>query len=146
MTSPILKRNVVHGIEGRTMQRWLLADTDVMVDFLRGHIMACAFIHDYSERIILPSIVVAELFAGVRGDRELATLDRLLSVFRIVPVSAGIARQGGLFKRDYAKSHGIGLADAIVAATASVENAELKTLNVKHYPMIKGLKPAYRKP
>ena len=35
--------------------------------------------------------------------------------------------------------------DAIIAATAEAERADLKTLNVKHYPMIKGLKPAYRK-
>jgi predicted nucleic acid-binding protein len=128
------------------MQRSLLVDTDVLVDFLRGQSMACALINDCSERIILSSIVAAELYAGVRGDKELATLDRLLSLFRIVPVSPEIARQGGLFKRDYAKSHGIGLADAIVAATATVENADLKTRNVEHYPMIKGLKPAYRKP
>jgi hypothetical protein len=38
------------------------------------------------------------------------------------------------------------LADAIIAATAEAENADLKTLNIKHYPMIKGLKPAYTKP
>ncbi|TFG89271.1 MAG: type II toxin-antitoxin system VapC family toxin, partial [Hyphomicrobiales bacterium] len=41
------------------------------------------------------------------------------------------------------KSHGVGLADAIIAATADSENAELKTLNVKHYPMFKGLTPPY---
>ena len=51
-----------------------------------------------------------------------------------------------MHKRDYAKSHGVGLADAIIAATVYAEHAELKTLNAKHYPMIKGLKPAYRKP
>jgi len=32
-----------------------------------------------------------------------------------------------------------------VAATCDAENAELKPLNIKHYPMIKGLKPAYTK-
>jgi predicted nucleic acid-binding protein len=127
------------------MQRRLLVDTDVMVDFLRGQTKACSLITDHSNRIILPSIVVAELYAGVKGDKELATLDRLLSLFRIVPVSSEIARKGGLFKRDYAKSHGVGLADAIIAATAVVENADFKTLNIKHYPMIAGLKPAYRK-
>jgi len=37
------------------------------------------------------------------------------------------------------------LSDAIVAATASLENAELKTLNVKHYPMFNAIQPAYRK-
>jgi len=52
---------------------------------------------------------------------------------------------GGLYKRDYGKSHGVGLADAILTATAEAENAELKTLNTKHYPMLKGLRPAYKK-
>ena len=37
------------------------------------------------------------------------------------------------------------IADAILAATAEAENAELKTLNTRHYPMLKGLKPAYKK-
>jgi predicted nucleic acid-binding protein len=39
----------------------------------------------------------------------------------------------------------VGLADAVIAATAQAEKALLKTLNIRHYPMIKGLKPAYRK-
>jgi predicted nucleic acid-binding protein len=85
------------------------------------------------------------LYAEVRDDEELIRMDDLLSIFRLIPVTPEIARAGGIFKRDYARSHGFGLADAIVAATAAVENAELKTLNVKHYPMIKGLNPAYRK-
>ena len=127
------------------MANSMLVDTDVMVDFLRGHAKAVALVHDHSPRIILSGIAAAELYAGVKGDKELNTLDDLLSLFRIVPVSAELARAGGLYKRDYANSHGVGLADAIIAATAQAESADLKTLNVKHYPMIKGLKPAYRK-
>jgi len=123
----------------------ILLDTDVLVDFLRGHDTAIQFVKARSDRIILSSIVVAELYAGVKGDAEQAVLDDFLSLFRIVPVSADIARTGGLYKRDYGKSHGIGLADAIVAATAEAENAELKTLNTKHYPMLKRLRPAYTK-
>jgi predicted nucleic acid-binding protein len=60
-------------------------------------------------------------------------------------VSAAIAKAAGLHKRDYAKSHGVGLADAVVAATANAEGAELKTLNIRHYPMLKGIRPAYTK-
>ena len=123
----------------------ILLDTDVLVDFLRGHSKAVAFVNAYSARIILSSIVVAELYAGVRGEREQAALEDLVSLFRIVPVSGEIAKTGGLYKRDYGKSHGIGLADAILAATAEAENAELKTLNTKHYPMLKGLQPPYKK-
>jgi len=127
------------------MSKRILVDTDVMVDFLRGYPKAVDFVRKHSEQIILSSIVAAELYAGVKGDKELSVLDDLISLFPVVPVSSEHARLGGLYKRDYASSHGIGLADAVIAATAGMENADLKTLNVKHYPMIKGLKPAYKK-
>ena len=130
------------------MSKPILVDTDVLIDFLRGHEQAVSFVNLESDRIILSSIVVAELYAGVRGgegDAEQTTLNGFLSLFRVVHVTAAIARLGGLYKRDYGKSHGISLADAVVAATATLENAELKTLNVKHYPMFNALEPAYRK-
>ena len=123
----------------------ILLDRDVLVDFLRGHKKAVAFVNTYSARIILSSIVVAELYAGVKGNVEQAALEDFVSLFRVIPVSAKIAKAGGLHKRDYGKSHGVGLADAILAATAEAEGAELKTLNRKHYPMLKGLRPAYTK-
>jgi hypothetical protein len=127
------------------MARSILLDTDVLVDFFRGHTKAVAFVNANSTRIILSSIVVAELYAGVKGDAEQDTLESFISLFRVIPVGSEIARVGGLYKRDYGKSHGVGLADAILAATAEAENAELKTLNIKHYPMIKGLSPVYKK-
>ena len=127
------------------MARSILLDTDVLVDFFRGHSKAVAFVNAHSDRIILSSIVVAELYAGVKGDAEQAVLENFVSLFRVVPVSAEIAKTGGLYKRDYGKSHGVGLADAILAATAEAENAELKTFNTKHYPMLKGLRPTYKK-
>lgn len=123
----------------------ILLDTDVLVDFLRGHPKAVVFVNAHSDRIILSSIVIAELYAGVKRDNEQAALDNFVSLFHVVSVSADIAKIGGLYKRDYERSHGLGLADAIIAATAEVENAELKTLNIKHYPMLKGLKAAYAK-
>ena len=119
----------------------ILLDTDVLVDFFRGYSKAVAFVNAHSARIILSSIVVAELYAGVKGDAEQAALEN----FVFVPVSVEIAKAGGLYKRDYGKSHGVGLADAILAATAEAENAELKTFNTKHYPMLKGIRPAYMK-
>jgi hypothetical protein len=122
-----------------------LLDTDVLIDFLRGYDKAVDFVTANSHRIILSSIVVAELYAGVKGAGELSSLNNFISLFNVIPVTSEIARPGGLYKRDYAKSHGVGLADAIIAATCESENAALKTLNVKQYPMLKGLKPAYKK-
>jgi hypothetical protein len=127
------------------MANSILLDTDVLVDFLRGHEKAVAFVKKFSSRVILSPIVIAELYAGVKGDTERTVLDNFVSLFRVVPLNVEIAKIGGLYRRDYAKSHGVGLADAILAATAEAEGAELKTLNVKHYPMFSGLEPAYIK-
>lgn len=127
------------------MPNSILVDTDVLVDFLRGHEKAVAFVTEFSSKIILSPIVVAELYAGVKGDAELTILENFISLFRVVPLTAEIAKIGGLYKRDFGKSHGVGLADAILAATADTERADLKTLNVKHYPMFSRLEPAYNK-
>jgi predicted nucleic acid-binding protein len=127
------------------MSKAILVDTDILIDFLRGNDKALDFIDEFSAHIILSPIVVAELYAGVKGTSELSVLDNFVSLFRVAPISSEIAKAGGLYKHDFGKSHGVGLADAILAATADIEHAELKTLNVKHYPMIKDLKPAYKK-
>ena len=127
------------------MARKILPDTDILVDFFRGHEKAVAFVKNNSHRIVLSSIVVAELYAGVKEGAEKSALDNFISLFRVVPVTAEIAALGGLYKRDYGKSHGVALADGILAATAEMENAELVTLNIKHYPMLKGISPPYKK-
>jgi len=127
------------------MTKPILLDTDVLVDFFRGHVKAVAFINDNSDRIILSAIVVAELFAGVKGSAEQGTLEAFVSLFHVAPLNAAIAKAGGLYKSKFGKSHGVGLADAILAATVEAEHADLKTLNTKHYPMLKGLTPVYKK-
>ena len=126
----------------------VLLDTDVLVDFLRGHGGAIACVEECADRAILSAVTVAELYAAVRGGEkgaEQTALADLLSQFRVVAVSGEVAKLGGLYKRDCGAAHGLGLADAIIAATATLEEASLKTLNARHFPMLVGLLPAYRK-
>jgi predicted nucleic acid-binding protein len=121
-----------------------LIDTDVLVDFLRGFPVAIEYIKTHSEDIIISAISVAELYAGVK-DSEREQLDALISLFEVIPITQEIAVTGGLLKQQYFKSHGVGLADAIIAATSISINATLKTLNIRHFPMLKGLKAPYSK-
>jgi hypothetical protein len=123
----------------------ILLDTDVLVDFLRGHNKAVVLVNDYSYRIILSSIVIAELYAGINGEDEQVALDKFVSLFRVIPVNTEIAKAGGFYKRQFDRSHGIGLAAANIPASVEVKNAELKALNIRRYAMIKGLAPAYKK-
>ena len=127
------------------MAKPILLDKDVLIDFFRGYSKAVAFVNENSSRIILSAIVVAELYAGIRGEAEQTILENFISLFRVIPITSEIAKTGGLYRRDYAKTHGVGLADSIIAATCETEKVELKTLNIKHFPMIDGLTPIYEK-
>ena len=52
-----------------------------------------------------------------------------------------IARRAGRHLRRFRRSHpGIDLADYLIGATAEEEGATLVTLNVKHFPMVDGLR------
>ena len=45
--------------------------------------------------------------------------------------------------KHYQRSHGLEFPDALIAATAEHHGLTLATLNVKHFPMFRNLKPAY---
>jgi predicted nucleic acid-binding protein len=87
------------------MEKPILLDTDVLVDFFRGLDKAVAFINKYNDRIILSSIVVAELYAGVKGDAEQNALQNFISLFRVVPIDAAIGKAGGGFIDEIMASH-----------------------------------------
>jgi predicted nucleic acid-binding protein len=127
------------------MNSAILVDADVLVDCLRGLAQAVSLVKAQAGRIILSAITVGELYAGVRGQAEREMVDDFVFRHPVVPLTTEIAKAAGLLRREYGKSHGMGLMDAIVAATAQAENAELCTLNVKHFPMFPDLKPAYTK-
>jgi predicted nucleic acid-binding protein len=122
------------GRAGNTMRRKLL-DTNILVDALRG-LPAC---EDYlskleASELLISTITLAELWAGAR-DHEEDELDIFLSIFRPVPVSEAIAKKAGHYMKILAKSHGLGMPDALIAASAHAMDAEMVTLNTKHFPM-----------
>jgi len=113
----------------------LLVDTDILIDCLRGRSHALTFLQGQDTRPFVSAASVAELYAGVR-DEERSDLQVFLSAFRVAPVSEEIARAGGLYRRDFGPSHGSGLVDGIIAATAAALDARLATLNRRRYPML----------
>jgi predicted nucleic acid-binding protein len=133
------------GQEIQFMKKPLLVDTDVLIDFLRGNEEAIEYVRTNSNNIILSSITVSEIYAGVRGNKELDDLDEFISLFSVFQVTSEIAKAGGLYKRDYYKSHGVGLADAIIAATAKIQNTRLITFNINHFPMLSDVMIPYKK-
>jgi predicted nucleic acid-binding protein len=128
------------------MSTRLLLDTDLLVDYLRGREEAIEFLDARSETLLVSAVTVAELFAGVREGPERTALSTFLTAFEIVPVDREGAERGGLFRRDCGRSHGTGLADALIAAAAEQSRARLVTLNERHFPMLADVLVPYRKP
>lgn len=127
------------------MAERLLIDTDVLIDYLRGRAEAVSYLEGLTGQLLISAMTVAELHAGVREGEEREALDHFVASFEVVPVTQAIASVGGLHRRDYGKSHGVGLADAIIAATAEVKQADLVTLNKKHFPMLENVIVPYQK-
>ena len=127
------------------MARWLI-DTCVLIDHLRGVPAALSLLESgVEENTELWSVVVVrtEILAGMRASEARATR-RLLDQLRWVDVTRTLADQAGELARKYLRSHrGIDTVDYLIAAAAQAVSAELKTTNVKHYPMFPGLKSAY---
>lgn len=125
----------------------LVLDTSVLIDHLRGRpraateLVPAALAH--GDELWSSHVVRAEVLVGMRPGEETATSD-LLGLISWVEVDAAAADAAGALGRRYLRSHpGIEIADLLVAALAERLEAELKTTNVKHYPMFPGLKPAY---
>ena len=127
------------------MAKRLLVDTDVVVEYLRGSKSAITFLEKLEGNLFLSVITVAELFAGVSGTEERQSVDQFLQAFSIIPVDEELAKEGGLYRKKFSPSHGVGLADALIAATADRIHATLVTFNRRHFPMLKDIKIPYKR-
>lgn len=120
-------------------------DTNIIIDYLRGREQAISFFKslDPSTDLLISTITVTELYAGVKNQKEEQLLNAFLQDFKVNAIDQTIAQKGGLIKNKYGPTHGVGIADAVIAATAIDENAKLITLNLKHFPMVERKESPY---
>lgn len=123
-----------------------LLDTTVAIDHLRGSGAARRLLGDLGRagtRMGASELVRFELLAGIRPT-ELSVLEDFSAAVEWFAVDRDVARIGGALAHRYRKSHsGIEDTDYLIAATALILDADLLTTNVKHFPMLEGLTPAY---
>lgn len=117
----------------------MLLDTDVMIDFLRGHPPAVAWLTALPAPIGLPGLVAMELIQGCRNLTELQRVQKELLRFTLHWPSTGDCQRAYLDFATYHLSHNLGLLDALIGHTALGLNEPLATFNVKHYGVIAGL-------
>jgi hypothetical protein len=121
----------------------LLIDSDLAIEYLRDRQEAIDYLESLEGSLHISTLTIAELYAGVRGEREQHRLEQFLLAFQVLPVGQEVGRIGGLFRRNYGPSHGTGLVDALIGATAQLYRATLVTFNARHYPMLNDVQVPY---
>ena len=79
-----------------------------------------------------------ELVQGVRNKEEFSALRQTIHghEWNILPMSENISHRATVYIENYALSHGLQLADALIAASAVESGTQLMTANSKHYRFI----------
>lgn len=118
----------------------MMFDTDVLIWASRGNVKAARVIDAATDRT-LSIVSFMELVQGARSKLEIRQIQQSLRQlqFRILPLSEAIgATAAGLIEK-HALTHGIQLADALIAATAMESGQPLCSANAKHFRPVGGL-------
>ena len=115
----------------------VLLDSDVVIEILRGR----REVVEAAERLVASGVPTyctpitwAEVFAGIKPGEEAAT-QAFFEARGEVALDSAAGRRSGTYLARYGRSHGVTLADALIAAAASIAGLRLWTRNKRHYPM-----------
>src|SRR5436305_1159451 len=116
-----------------------LIDTDVLIDISRGNGDAADFVDALPEEIFIGRISAMELIVGARNKSDQKVIEKFIDLYSIKELSDAIGHEAHAQLKRYAKSHGLTLADALIASTAMVNDLTLVSRNEKHFRPIKQL-------
>jgi predicted nucleic acid-binding protein len=120
----------------------IFPDTDVMVDLLRQHPPAVAWLTSLGDdaEIALSGFVAMEVIQGCRSKSEVAATRRQFDACELIWPSAETC-DAALATFSHARfSHGVGLLDTLIGQTAIALQTVLYTFNQRHYDAIPGLR------
>jgi predicted nucleic acid-binding protein len=125
----------------------VLVDTDVMIWALRGHARADQRLLGL-DGFVVSSVAYMELLQGLEDQAALRLLKKTMRDWqvRILYVNEAIATRAVLLMESRGLSHGMQMADAIIAATALESGDTLLSGNGKHFKGIDGLQLEVFKP
>lgn len=115
----------------------ILCDTNIIIEALKKNPTAIQSIEKIGlDKIAISVVTAMELYYGALNKAELMIIKRHLSSIRIFHIDEEISvTASGLIER-YAKSHGLQIPDALIAATALNLSLKLYTGNKKDFVFI----------
>ena len=120
----------------------IIADTDVLIDFLRGFDPVADRIESaLAQGLSITAISAFELWDGSVGSkkREKAVSD-LIAAMKILPLDAASAKRAAAVRQHLKrKGRTLGMADSLIAGICLEKQAPLLTRNRRHFEDVPGL-------
>ena len=118
-----------------------IVDTDILIDAGRGVQAAIDCLKEIKANSSLAVSVVTqmELMVGCRNKSEWQKLNKFLKQFQIIKLNEAISDKAVELLGLYRLSHGLLIADSLIAATAVTLNVPLISKNQRDYTFITGL-------
>lgn len=117
-----------------------LCDTCILIDYLKGVIdIQQKLLKDRKQGLGMSSVTYMELMVGALNKREAGIIKKAFSDFEIVEISEPISARARNLVENYAKSHGLLIPDALIAASALELQIPLYTANIRDFRFIPDL-------
>lgn len=119
----------------------VIIDTDILIDIGRRVHEAIDCLKQIKEKFstAISTVTQMELMIGCRDKQELRLMDDFLEKFQIIKLNEQISDTSVYLLKRYRLSHGLLLADAIIAATAVAIDVPLATKNQRDFQFIEEL-------
>jgi predicted nucleic acid-binding protein len=92
-----------------------------------------------SNNIAISAVTAGELLFGALNKKEVQAIKKDIEHLVLFHINDLISQKFIELMLQYSKSHGLTIPDALIAATALVNNISLYTLNVNDFKFISGL-------
>lgn len=118
-----------------------IVDTDILIDVGRGDTTAIACVQRLEQQssLAVSAVTQMELIVGCRNKTELQHLENFLRRFQVLSLSNQISDRAVELLQQYRLSHGLLIADALIAATALEHTAPFITKNQRDFRFINDL-------
>lgn len=119
----------------------MIVDTDVLIWYSRGHQKAIDTIHSL-DRFSISVVSYIEIIQGVRNKKELNAFKKALGILsaQVLQIDEAVSTKAMFYIEQYALSHSMELADALIGASAVVKQIPLITGNQRHYKHLPEIK------
>ena len=115
-----------------------LPDTNVFSRIFKGDLVITEFVENL--KAVIDATIYIECLQGSKSNLEKRIIKKVLNNFPLLPITPKISQRAIELIDKYSNSHGLLLADALIAATALENDLTILTYNADDFKFVQDLR------